>query len=121
VGENSRSRVKSHKVEAAERFPRLLSIFKSFITSGLVNPLGHALNGTIDAIHHSAQQLGNGAIVERLRGGRSFFDVRACGEGSKGYVGKRDARNLTSLAAASIVAREAASINRKRPLNGQIN
>ena len=119
MGENSRNRVKRHKADDAERFPRLLTIFKSFITSGLVNPLGHAPNGTVDAIQHSAQQLGNGAIVERLRGGRSFFDVRARGEGSKGYVGKRDARNLTSLAAASIVAREAASINRKSPLNGQ--
>jgi hypothetical protein len=37
------------------------------------------------------QQLGNGAIVETLNRGRSFFDGRARGEGSKGYVGKRDA------------------------------
>jgi len=35
-----------------------------------------------------AQQLGNGAIVEKLCGGRSFFGVRARGEGPKGYVEK---------------------------------
>ena len=50
--------------------------------------------GTSPAFLYIAQQLGNGAIVERLISGRSFFDVRACGEGSKGYVGKRDAHNF---------------------------
>jgi hypothetical protein len=44
--------------------------------------------GTTDAILHSAQQLGNGAIVEMLISGRSFFGVRARGEGSKGYAEK---------------------------------
>jgi len=44
-------------------------------------------------IPHSVQQLGNGAIVETLNSGRSFFDGRARGEGSKGYVVKRDAHN----------------------------
>jgi hypothetical protein len=37
--------------------------------------------------------LGNGAIVRRLSSGRSFFDGRARGEGSKGYVVRRDAHN----------------------------
>jgi hypothetical protein len=49
--------------------------------------------GIPDAYHYFAQQLGNGAIVKRLSSGRSFFDGRARGEGSKGYVGKRDAHN----------------------------
>jgi hypothetical protein len=53
-----------------------------------------------------AQQLGNGAIVERLRGGRSFFGVRARGEGSKGYAEKgaptRKFPSRKSLSAASI-------------------
>jgi hypothetical protein len=44
--------------------------------------------GTPPAFPISAQQLGNGAIVERLRRGRSFFGVRARGEGSKGYAEK---------------------------------
>ena len=44
--------------------------------------------GTSDALLLSAQQLGNGAIVESLRSGRSFFGVRARGEGSKGYAEK---------------------------------
>jgi hypothetical protein len=46
----------------------------------------------IQAAHKKiAQQLGNGAIAEKLCRGRSFFDGRARGQGSKGYVGKRDA------------------------------
>jgi hypothetical protein len=121
VGENSRNRVKSRKIQVEEEPPRSPGESKSFITSKLVNPQGCGTNGTLGATHHSAQQLGNGAIVERLSGGRSFFDVRACGEGSKGYVGKRDARNKKSLAAASAVHDKAATINRKCPLNGQIN
>jgi hypothetical protein len=44
--------------------------------------------GTPDAFPIIAQQLGNGAIVEKLRSGRSFFGVRARGEGSKGYAEK---------------------------------
>jgi hypothetical protein len=87
----------------------------------LAIPGQKGVNGTLDAFHHSAQQLGNGAIVKRLSGGRSFFDGRASGEGSKGYVGKRDAHNTTSLAAASTVEKEAATINRQSPLNGQMN
>jgi len=47
----------------------------------------------LDAYLKTVQQLGNGAIVETLNRGRSFFDGRARGEGSKGYVGKRDAHN----------------------------
>ena len=93
MGENSRNRVKIRKVWLAERFPVVARKTKSFITSRLKIPQASAANGTRDAFLHSAQQLGNGAIVERLSGGRSFFDVRACGEGSKGYVGKRDAHN----------------------------
>jgi hypothetical protein len=54
---------------------------------------GRSENGTIDAYHNTVQQLGNGAIVEMLGSGRSFFDGRARGEGSKGYVVKRDAHN----------------------------
>jgi len=54
---------------------------------------GLSINGTLAAYLQIAQQLGNGAIVEKLSSGRSFFDGRARGEGSKGYVGKRDARN----------------------------
>ena len=55
--------------------------------------LGLSIKGTPAAYLHIAQQLDNGAIVERLSSGRSFFDGRARGEGSKGYVGKRDAHN----------------------------
>ena len=44
--------------------------------------------GTSPASPLSAQQLGNGAIVELLCSGRSFFGVRARGEGSKGYAEK---------------------------------
>ena len=47
--------------------------------------------GTSAASFTIAEQLGNGAIVETLSSGRSFFDGRARGEGSKGHVGKRDA------------------------------
>ena len=47
-----------------------------------------ARKGTSGAFLISAQQLGNGAIVERLCSGRSFFGVRARGEGSKGYAEK---------------------------------
>ena len=50
--------------------------------------------GTLDAYSLSVQHLGNGAIVEKLNSGRSFFDGRARGEGSKGYVVKRDAHNI---------------------------
>jgi hypothetical protein len=78
-------------------------------------------NGTPDASLNIAQQLGNGAIAERLSGGRSFFDGRAGGEGSKGYVVKRDAHDTKSLAAASNLDKEAVIINRQRPLNGQID
>jgi hypothetical protein len=49
--------------------------------------------GNAGALLHTAQQLGNGAIVKRLRSGRSFSDGRARGEGSKGYVVIRDAHN----------------------------
>jgi hypothetical protein len=42
----------------------------------------------MDASLHIAQQLGNGAIVKMLHSGRSFFGVRARGEGSKGYAEK---------------------------------
>jgi hypothetical protein len=54
---------------------------------------GVSIKGTLAAHLQSAQQLGSGAIVEKLSRGRSFFDGRARGEGSKGYVGKRDAHN----------------------------
>ena len=61
--------------------------------------------GTPTASPISAQQSGNGAIVERLRSGRSFFGVRARGEGSKGYAEKgaptKKFPSRTSLAAAS--------------------
>jgi hypothetical protein len=97
VGENSRRRVKIRKVRSAERFPAVPRNAKPFITSTLKNLQDGPANGTRDALLHSAQQLGNGAIVERLSGGRSFFDVRACGEGSKGYVGKRDAHNTNEF------------------------
>lgn len=49
-------------------------------------------NGDKDAFRYRVQQLGNGAIVEKLISGRSFSDGRARGEGSKGYVVIRDAR-----------------------------
>jgi hypothetical protein len=44
-----------------------------------------------------AQQFGNGAIVESLRSGRSFFGVRARGEGSKGYAEKGAPTKIFSL------------------------
>jgi len=44
--------------------------------------------GMATALLYIAQQLGNGAIVETLCSGRSFFGVRARGEGSKGYAKK---------------------------------
>ena len=97
MGENSRNRVKIRKIWPAESFLVVARKTKAFITSTLEILQGARTNGTRDAFLHSAQQLGNGAIVERLSGGRSFFDVRACGEGSKGYVGKRDAHNTNEF------------------------
>ena len=77
-------------------------------------------NGNKDAFRYDVQQLGNGAIVEKLNSGRSFSDGRARGEGSKGYVVKRDARN-ESLAATSEVQSKASAARPQRPNEGQIN
>jgi hypothetical protein len=52
----------------------------------LVSRWGSPRKGTPPASPINVQQLGNGAIAEWLRSGRSFFGVRARGEGSKGYA-----------------------------------
>jgi hypothetical protein len=103
VGENSRNRVKIRKIWPAERFLVVARKTKAFITSTLEILQGARTNGTRDAFLHSAQQLGNGAIVEWLCGGRSFLGVRAGGEGSNGYAekGAPTKKVSKSLAAAS--------------------
>ena len=71
---------------------RTLDLIAGFCNSCLfsnLSPCGNAAQkGTPDAFRDIAQQLGNGAIVEKLRSGRSFFGVRTRGEGSKGYAEK---------------------------------
>jgi hypothetical protein len=86
----------------------------------LAFPQAASGKGIPDAFRKSVQQLGNGAIVEKLNSGRSFSDGRARGEGSKGYVVKRDARNK-SLAAASEVQSKASKARPRNPTEGQIN
>jgi hypothetical protein len=71
-------------------------------------------NGDKDAFRNTVQQLGNGAIVEKLNSGRSFSDGRARGEGSKGYVVIRDAR-IKSLAAASEVQSKVSECSTAKP------
>ena len=77
-------------------------------------------NGNKDAFRYDVQQLGSGAIVEKLISGRSFSDGRARGEGSKGYVVIRDAR-IKSLAAASEVRSKVSECSTAKPQWGQIN
>jgi hypothetical protein len=62
--------------------------FQSFYFQLFTSLLKLPRKGTSPAFLYIAQQLGNGAIVERLCSGRSFFGVRARGEGSKGYAEK---------------------------------
>jgi hypothetical protein len=71
-------------------------------------------NGDKDAFRYRVQQLGNGAIVEKLISGRSFSDGRARGEGSKGYVVIRDA-HIKSLAAASEVQSKVSECSTAKP------
>jgi hypothetical protein len=66
-----------------------LLFFATPVFSAIYHLWGNgAQKGTPDAFPDIAQQLGNGAIVEKLRSGRSFFSVRTGGESSKGYAEK---------------------------------
>jgi hypothetical protein len=80
----------------------------------LAFPQAASGKGIPDAFRKSVQQLGNGAIVEKLNSGRSFSDGRARGEGSKGYVVIRDAR-IKSLAAASEVQSKVSECSTAKP------
>jgi len=70
------------------RFRPVADFFNSCLFSNLWLCENGAQKGTPDAFPDIAQQLGNGAIVEKLCSGRSFFGVRTRGEGSKGYTEK---------------------------------
>jgi hypothetical protein len=76
-------------------------------------------NGDKDAFSYTVQQLGNGAIVEKLISGRSFSDGRARGEGSKGYVVIRDARIKKFGSGQRSTEQSVGMLDRETPLRGK--
>jgi len=75
--------------------------------------------GTPPASLIHAQHLGNGAIVKKRCSGRSFFGVRARGEGSKGCAEKgaptKKSSSRKSLAAASTDDNDAVRMSLRTP------